>query len=61
MFDATCPVADLLAVEALIAQEQVGTAVVVQVSIEAEASDETVAGAMAATPVEAGVRAEERA
>jgi hypothetical protein len=54
-------VAAPLEVEALIAPEQAGTAVVAQVSTEAEASGETVAGAMAATPVEAGALAEAQA
>jgi hypothetical protein len=50
-------VAALLAVEALIAQEQAGTAVVVQVSIAAEAWGETAVGAMAATPAVAEAQA----
>jgi hypothetical protein len=63
------PVADPLEVEALIAQEQAwtevveqaGIAVVVQVSTEAEASGEPVAGVMAATPAVVEALAEAQA
>jgi hypothetical protein len=61
VFEATGSVAVLPGVEALIAQEQAGIAVAVQVSTEAEASDETAEEAMAATPVEAGALAAVRA
>jgi hypothetical protein len=57
----TAPVAAPLEVEALIAQEQAGTAVVAPASTEAEASGEAAEAAMAATPVEAGVLAEAQA
>ena len=53
------PVADPLeVVEALIAEEQVGTVVAAQVSTEAEASDEAAAQESAATPVGAAALAE---